>query len=76
MSFRTLEDKIQTIGNPVEMLRNASAGPYQFPIKAEFTNWHDKQKAWRSGGSCLISHSTSYISQWLDKFPLMAFNGC
>jgi vanillate/3-O-methylgallate O-demethylase len=49
MSFRTLEDKIQTIGNPVEMLRNASAGPYQFPIKAEFTNWRDEQKAWRSG---------------------------
>lgn len=49
MAIRTLEDKINAIGNPVEMLRNAQAGPYQFPIKAEFTNWRDEQEAWRNG---------------------------
>jgi vanillate/3-O-methylgallate O-demethylase len=31
------------------MLRNAPAGPYQFPIKAEFSNWRDEQAAWRNG---------------------------
>ncbi|MCC5983011.1 MAG: aminomethyltransferase family protein [Rhodobacteraceae bacterium] len=31
------------------MLRNAQTGPYQFPIKAEFTNWRDEQEAWRNG---------------------------
>lgn len=49
MKIKTLEDKINAIGNPVDMLRNAQAGPYQFPIKAEFTNWRDEQEAWRHG---------------------------
>ena len=77
MSFRTLEGKIQTIGNPVERLRNASAGPYQLPIKAEFTNWRDEQKAWCSG-AVLFDQSFHQLYQLMvkDKFPLMAFNGC
>lgn len=49
MSAMTLEDKLKTVGNPVDMLRNAQLGPYQFPIKAEFTNWRDEQEAWRNG---------------------------
>ena len=49
MTITTLEDKINSIGNPADMLRNAQAGPYQFPIKAEFTNWRDEQEAWRHG---------------------------
>ena len=49
MSVRTLEDKIRSAGNPVDMLRNAPSGPYQFPIRAEFTNWRDEQEAWRHG---------------------------
>lgn len=49
MTAPSLQDKIAAAGNPVEMLRNAPAGPYQFPIKAEFTNWRDEQEAWRNG---------------------------
>ena len=49
MAIKTLEDKLQAAGNPVDMLRNAPSGPYQFPIKAEFTNWRDEQEAWRRG---------------------------
>jgi glycine cleavage system aminomethyltransferase T len=47
MTKASLEDKIQRSGNVVEMLRNAPQGPYQFPIKAEFSNWRDEQEAWR-----------------------------
>ena len=47
MTVRSLEDKIRSIGNPVDMLRNAAAGPYQFPIQSEFSNWRDEQEAWR-----------------------------
>jgi len=43
----SLEAKIKSFGNPVDMLRNASLGPYQFPIQSEFTNWRDEQEAWR-----------------------------
>jgi hypothetical protein len=42
VTVSTLEDKIIASGNPVDMLRSANAGPYQFPIKAEFTNWRDE----------------------------------
>lgn len=47
LSHFSLEEKIQSVGNPVDMLRNASLGPYQFPIQSEFTNWRDEQEAWR-----------------------------
>jgi len=47
MSKQSLQDKIDAIGSPVEMLRNAPQGPYQFPIKSEFSNWRDEQEAWR-----------------------------
>ena len=49
MAIKTLEDKIRAAGNPVDMLRNAAQGPYQFPIQSEFTNWRDEQEAWRHG---------------------------
>jgi glycine cleavage system aminomethyltransferase T len=44
--FKTLEDKIQSLGNPVHFLRNAQVGSYPFPFPAEFTNWRDEQTAW------------------------------
>jgi glycine cleavage system aminomethyltransferase T len=47
MPYSSLEDKIQQVGNPVEMLRNVQVGPYIFPIQSEFTNWRDEQESWR-----------------------------
>ena len=47
MAYTSLEDKIQKIGNPVEMLRNAQIGPYVFPIPSELSNWRDEQESWR-----------------------------
>lgn len=47
MAAKSLEDKIQAIGNPVEMLRNATGGPYVFPIPSELSNWRDEQESWR-----------------------------
>lgn len=47
LSDFSLEAKIESVGNPLDMLRNASLGPYQFPIQSEFTNWRDEQEAWR-----------------------------
>lgn len=47
MGGATLQDKLVTFDSPVDMLRNAPFGPYEFPIKAEFSNWRDEQEAWR-----------------------------
>lgn len=43
----SLEDRIRQAGDPVTLLRNSQAGPYIFPIAAEFSNWRDEQEAWR-----------------------------
>lgn len=48
MTERSLEDVLQSAGNPVRMLRNSKIGAYVYPVVApEFTNWRDEQRAWR-----------------------------
>src|SRR5258706_5430213 len=47
MSRQSLESKIQSTGNPVDMMRNSQIGTYVYPVPAEFTNWRDEQRAWR-----------------------------
>jgi vanillate/3-O-methylgallate O-demethylase len=47
MANRSLQQKMDSIGNPVHMLRNSQTGPYVFPIAPEFSNWRDEQEAWR-----------------------------
>ena len=48
MAPRTLESLLQTVGNPVHMLRNSQIGAYVYPVVPyEFSNWRDEQRAWR-----------------------------
>ena len=48
MSYRSLEDALETAGSPVNLLRNSQIGPYAFPVvRSEFTNWRDEQRAWK-----------------------------
>lgn len=42
----SLEQKLKSWKNPVEMMQNAVTGPYIFPIDPEFSNWRDEQEAW------------------------------
>ena len=48
MNGESLERKIARIGSPVHMLRNAPQGAYEFPMPAEYSNWRDEQRAWRT----------------------------
>ncbi len=47
MQFKSLQDKIQQLGNPARFLRDVPVGAYVYPIPAEFTNWRDEQRSWR-----------------------------
>ena len=73
MAVRSLEDKIQSIGNPVDMLRNAQIGPYVFPIQSEFTNWRDEQESWRNTAVFFDQshHMTDHYFQGPDVYRLL-----
>lgn len=45
----TLQDKIDRAGSALAMLRSSGAGPYVFPLVAEYSNWREEQRAWREG---------------------------
>jgi Glycine cleavage system T protein (aminomethyltransferase) len=48
MTSETLAQAIARTGSPVEFLRNQDWPAITFPIKPEFTNWRDEQRAWSS----------------------------
>jgi vanillate/3-O-methylgallate O-demethylase len=48
MKEQSLEDLLQSAGNPVTMLRNSQIGAYVYPVvPPEYSNWRDEQRAWR-----------------------------
>jgi len=48
MKQKTLEDLLESEGNPVAMLRNSPIGAYVYPVVPyEYSNWRDEQLAWR-----------------------------
>ena len=48
MSGGTLEDRINEAGGPVRLLRGSQSGAYAFPMRSEYTNWRDEQRAWQT----------------------------
>lgn len=77
MTYRNLEEKIQQSGNPVDMLRNSQAGPYVYPIPAEFSNWRDEQEAWRKTAVLFDQsfHMTDLYLQGPDVMALLTHLG-
>jgi len=48
MQHRSLNDLLQSVENPVRMLRNSQIGAYVYPVvPTEFSNWRAEQQAWR-----------------------------
>ena len=66
MSERSLNDLLETVESPVELLRNSQAGPNAYPgVPAEFTNWRDEQLAWQQ--TCvLFDQSHHMVEQYLE----------
>src|SRR5438552_1994930 len=68
MSYRSLEEALQTIGNPVELLRNSQIGPYAFPVvRHEFTNWRDEQRSWRE--TCALFDQSHHMTDLYVEGP-------
>jgi vanillate/3-O-methylgallate O-demethylase len=48
MTQQSLEHLLQSVRNPVDMLRNSQIGAYVYPVvPTEFSNWRTEQQAWR-----------------------------
>jgi vanillate/3-O-methylgallate O-demethylase len=68
MSERSLEDKLQAAGDPVEMARNSQIGPYVYPMVAsEFSNWRDEQVAWRE--TCALFDQSHHMTDLTIEGP-------
>jgi vanillate/3-O-methylgallate O-demethylase len=68
MSQRSLEQVLQSVGNPVEMLRNSQIGPYAFPVvRSEFTNWRDEQQSWRQ--TCALFDQSHHMTDLYVEGP-------
>ena len=60
MKHKSLQDLLQTVGNPVTMLRNSQIGAYVYPVVApEFSNWRDEQRAWAE--SCVLFDQSHHM---------------
>ncbi|MEJ2598866.1 MAG: hypothetical protein P8Z00_11070 [Anaerolineales bacterium] len=60
MTKRSLEDVLQSVGNPVDMLRNSQIGAYVYPVvPPEFSNWRDEQLAWRE--TCVLYDQSHHM---------------
>jgi len=68
MSHENLEQALQTVGSPVELLRQSQIGPYAFPVvRSEFTNWRDEQRAWRE--TCALFDQSHHMTDLYVEGP-------
>ena len=68
MSAQSLADVLQTVGSPVDLVRNSQIGPYVYPVvPAEFSNWRDEQRAWRE--TCCLFDQSHHMTDMYIKGP-------
>lgn len=68
MSPKNLEQLLQSVGNPVKLLRNSQLGAYVYPVvPSEFSNWRDEQRAWRD--SAVLFDQSHHMAELTVKGP-------
>ncbi|HEY2399597.1 MAG TPA: hypothetical protein VGI23_04535, partial [Steroidobacteraceae bacterium] len=68
MSYVNLEQLLNTVPNPVQMLRNSRIGAYVYPVvPSEFSNWRDEQRAWRE--TAVLFDQTHHMAELTVKGP-------
>ena len=76
MTNKNLEDVLQSVDNPVDMLRHSQIGAYIYPVvPPEFSNWRDEQLAWRK--TCVLfdqsHHMVDMFVEGPDAFKLLNY---
>ena len=74
MAFKSLQDKIDQLGNPARFLREVPVGAYQYPVQSQFTNWRDEQRSWRETVGLLDQslHMTDLYVEGPDTIRLLS----
>jgi syringate O-demethylase len=68
MSHRSLEELLGAVKSPVELLRNAQAGPNVYPgVPAEYSNWRDEQQAWQQ--TCVLYNQSYHMAELAVEGP-------
>ncbi|MEE8495767.1 MAG: hypothetical protein V3S21_04745 [Xanthomonadales bacterium] len=68
MSQQSLEELLQTVGSPLELLRHSQIGAYVYPVvPAEYTNWRDEQRAWRE--TCVLFDQSHHMVEIYIEGP-------
>lgn len=68
MAHKSLEDLLQSVGNPVKLLRNSQTGPNVYPVvQPEYTNWRDEQQAWQK--SCVLFNQSYHMTDMYVEGP-------
>ena len=65
---QSLEQLLQTVKNPVDLLRHSQIGAYVYPVvPAEYSNWRDEQRAWRE--SAVLFDQSHHMAELLVTGP-------
>ena len=76
MRQETLEDLLQTVGNPVGLLRNSQIGAYVYPVVPyEYSNWRDEQLAWRET-AVLFDQSHHMVNIYIEGRDALKMLSC
>lgn len=68
MLGQSLQDGIQrTGGNAINFLKNVDYPSFEFPVKSEWTNWRDEQRAWRE--TCVLLDQSHHMADLFIKGP-------
>ncbi|MGH8140931.1 MAG: vanillate/3-O-methylgallate O-demethylase [Steroidobacteraceae bacterium] len=68
MKEQSLQNLLDNVGNPVNMLRNSQIGAYVYPVvPSEFSNWRDEQLAWRE--KAVLFDQSHHMAELVVKGP-------
>lgn len=74
MTYKSLQEKIDALGNPAEWLRDVPVGAYMYPVQSEYSNWRDEQRSWRENVGLLDQslHMTDLYVEGPDTLRLLS----